>query len=102
MKLGRLKTAIRNISGAPSITVAVPNGGSLRLNVQKISILDALGDAFEGVRGAETGLRVTPEGEVAHEDGALWSFDRESGEAGTPDSEGGVVELEDDLDDLLS
>lgn len=55
MKLSDLRGTIRAMTGNPKAQITL-GSTSLTVPVQKTALLAALGDAFDGVRAAETGI----------------------------------------------
>lgn len=57
MKLGELRGIIRKTKGNPSIKITMGNATSaMTLPLQKVPLLDALGEAFNNAGTAETGI----------------------------------------------
>jgi hypothetical protein len=67
MKLGALKSAIRDLTTAPQALVDLPNGNQLHIHAQKGPLLTSLDNAFPGGKAIETGLSLTEGGILVEE-----------------------------------
>ena len=69
MKLGELKSKIRATKGNPSLRITLTPGNSFDLMLMKTPLLAALDEAYDGGKGAETGLTMGDDAMIRAENG---------------------------------